>query len=175
MILCTQEFRERRCPQPSCRSELTSSTTFLQKLPKVFIFQIQRFMSRSNQEHKLEHNIKIPTTLQPCVGSPTYVLTGAVVHYGSQTVSGHFVSIIRCPVSGNLFICNDSKYPTLVEDENLLDSAYMLIFSLEKETLERIQISQKNLKVKTMDQSLKSNVDTLRPYLERIVNQVKRK
>ena len=163
LLLCTEENRERKCPQPLCKSDIAGSKTVLDKLPKVLIIQLQRFFIQDNQPIKLKHMINIPKTFHPFIGSPKYTLTGAMVHCSEVTSNGHYLALIRCPTSGHVFICNDDALPKLVtansKEENLLDTAYMLIYSIEQETKEALQLhsNRKNLKVSAPENSTIQN------------------
>ena len=116
-------------------------------MPRVLIMQLQRFASENNRELKLNHDIHVPIELQPNTEGPQYLLTGAVVHYGNTTSSGHFVSIVRCPHSGTLYRCSDSQVPVKIpkneEDQNL-NKAYMVFYSLKEETLEFVTEGSKS-------------------------------
>ena len=163
LLLCTEENRERKCPHPLCKSDIAGSKTVLDKLPKVLIIQLQRFFIQDNQPIKLKHMINIPKTFHPFIGSPKYILTGAMVHCSEVTSNGHYLALIRCPTSGHVFICNDDALPKLVtansKEENLLDTAYMLIYSIEQETKEALQLhsNRKNLKVSAPENSAIQN------------------
>ena len=139
-LLCShRQIRERTCPDNNCNGEIAYSTTSFGTLPHVLIMQLQRFASENNQEVKLSHTIDVPIELKPNTEGPTYTLTGAVVHYGNTTSSGHFVSIVRCPHSGTLYRCSDSQVPVKIqknEEEQTLNQAYMVLYSRSEETLE---------------------------------------
>ena len=146
MLLCSEEFRERNCPNPTCRSELASSTTLLTKLPKMLILQLTRFTSINGKQVKLKDKIKVSHELTPVQGGPVYVLTGAVIHTGERATSGHYVSAVVCPKTGNVFVCDDASYPVAVQTADfadcsfadVLERAYILIYSLKDETLEAV-------------------------------------
>ena len=152
LLCCQHQLRERICPDINCNGEIAYSTTSFGTLPHVLILQLQRFASHNNQEVKLDHAVHVPIELQPNAESPQYILTGAVVHCGNTTSSGHFVSIVRCPHSGTLYRCSDSQVPVTIpknEEEQTLNQAYMVLYSQKQETLEFAnEVSQSPVKKK---------------------------
>ena len=141
-MLCRKnEHRDRRCPDVNCNGTFALSSTAFGRLPKILLFQFKRFDSQNNREFKLGHDISLPNQFQPVADGPHYFLTGAVVHYGSTTSSGHFVSIIRCPESGSLYRCNDSQFPVAITSETeakILNKAYVAMYSEKNETLQSL-------------------------------------
>ena len=113
----------------------------------MLILQLNRFTSRKGRQIKLKHKIKVSQRLTPVQDGPAYILTGAIIHTGERATDGHYVSAVVCPKTGNLFVCDDAKYPVAVQSTefvdctfaNVLEKAYMLIYSLEDETLEILQ------------------------------------
>ena len=150
MLLGSEEFRERNCPNPICKSKLASSTKLVTKLPKILNLQMTRFTSINGKQIKLKHKIEVPRRLTPTENGPSYILTGAIIHAGESPTSGHYVSTVICPRTGDVFLCDDAKYPVVVQTAsfdncsfaNVLERAYMLTYSLENETLEAVQLQE---------------------------------
>ena len=165
MILSEEKDRERKCRHKNCKSDIADVVTQLEKLPSVFILQLQRFRYTDNGAEKLGHKMTIPTQLEPYPGAPSYILTGAVVHVGPLASSGHYVALVRCPQSGKIIEVNDSNLPRY-DVNGLLDTAYMLIYSKEQETMEAIEnyddeqnLGPANKKMRMEKQSEESMVD----------------
>lgn len=92
--LLRTEVMEKQCPHPTCHSEIANSKTSISKLPKIIVAAVQRFTSLNNMPAiKLRHSIEIPSTFEPYLGAPRYILTGAVVHIGNAANYGHYVSL----------------------------------------------------------------------------------
>ena len=128
LLLRENEKRLRDCPQENCTERYAFASTKIESLPRTLILQLQRFTFEANVEKKLSADISVPIRYQPIEEGPNYELTGAIIHIGNTTASGHFVSIIRCPESGLLFRCSDSQHPTHVAQYEL-NQAYMLVYS----------------------------------------------
>ena len=103
LLWSQDQLRVRMCPDTNCDGQFAHSATSFASLPLVLLLQLQRFSYENQQEKKLDNDIHVPIELQPDAEGPSYILTGAVVHYGPTTASGHFVSLIRCPHTGTLY------------------------------------------------------------------------
>ena len=83
---------------------------------------------------KIPHEIGGSTTLR--IGDHVYVLTGVLVHEGTSVTSGHYYCDVVCPPheqTGLAYQCNDTEYPSLIEEElgDDFKVAYMHIYELE--------------------------------------------
>ena len=138
-LLCVQNNFERKCSQ--CPEDTGESSTKIQNQPEIMTFQIQRFSfdNLSNKTVKINHPIKIPMTLSlPYPNEPVYNLTSAIVHSGTPS-AGHYISLVRCPVSGRIFLMNDQMVPTLYDEStDILNQAYVVIYSKETEAVHTV-------------------------------------
>ena len=129
-LLCVQNHFERKCSQ--CPEDTGECSTKIQNEPEIMSFQFQRFSfdNLSNKTLKINHPIQIPMTLSlPYPDEPVYNLASAIVHSGTPS-NGHYISLVRCPVSGRIFQMDDQKAPTIYDEStDLLNQAYVVIYS----------------------------------------------
>ena len=129
-LLCVQNHFERKCSQ--CPEDTGECSTKIQNEPEIMSFQFQRFSfdNLSNKTLKINHPIQIPMTLSlHYPDEPVYNLASAIVHSGTPS-NGHYISLVRCPVSGRIFQMDDQKAPTIYDEStDLLNQAYVVIYS----------------------------------------------
>ena len=92
------------------------------------------FVRFDGARRKIPHEIGGSTTLR--IGDHVYALTGVLVHKGPSATSGHYYCDVVCPPheqTGLAYQCNDTEYPSLIEEELGPDymAAYMHIYELD--------------------------------------------
>jgi ubiquitin C-terminal hydrolase len=106
-----------RCDQCQADREATMCTQF-EKLPPVFVVQLQRFAyrRRSQRVEKVNAYIEIPNDVAiPEHGEIfRYELKSIVVHMGSGLNKGHYIALLR--VCGLWIKANDSKLHVIQEE-----------------------------------------------------------
>ena len=93
-----------------------------------------QFIRFDAARRKIPNEIGGSTTLR--IGDHVYVLTGVLVHEGTSVTSGHYYCDVVCPPheqTGLAYQCNDTEYPSLIEEElgDDFKVAYMHIYELE--------------------------------------------
>ena len=138
-LLCVQNDFERQCSQ--CSENTGETSTRILGGSNILCFQFKRFSidNLSKKPVKIDHPIKIPMTMSlPSPDESVYNLASAIVHSGTPS-AGHYISLVRCPVSGRIFQMDDQKVPILYDEStDLLNKAYVVIYSKENEAVHTV-------------------------------------
>ena len=86
------------CEQCTCK-EIIQYTTVARQ-PPVLLLHLNRF---SNTLRKIGHTIAFRTNLKLQPDLPPYILTCALLHFGTSLTSGHYGCVVRCCSSGRYF------------------------------------------------------------------------
>ena len=113
----------------SCGSHNSNLYYNVDYYPPVLLLHFKRF---GNDEQKISHNVSFAFNMQVMPNSPTYVLTGILLHIGRTVSSGHYMCAVRCCKTGDYYLTSDDAIPKRLEDSELLplfQNAYMLVYS----------------------------------------------
>ena len=134
-VLRTEDDFLRNCGH--CSSKIGSMTTNIETFPQLLLLQLTRFRKSksSTKSRKIDNMITTPETLNFNEGGTSYRLTSAVVHMGNLS-QGHYITLMRCPKTGNFFTVDDNKAVKPYDPRtNMLDQSYLLVYKKNPTTV----------------------------------------
>ena len=155
-------------------------------LPKVLNLQLNRFIydMQTGRKKKLNSFVTFPEELDMSVYSQesvvtnngnskpeiSYVLTGVLMHVGTDANHGHYAAHIKDISSGHWFKFSDTQVETLCGDEEVLPS----VSSIDKETPSS-PVQKKNSKISASPSPKANRVSDLKQTKYKIINKLPKK